>query len=219
MTTLCQLGLILFLCNNFALLFVARLHLLIRLVAFQGFLLTALLLLMPRAADDITHIVLLAGAVLLIKALGLPWLLRRTLRRVLADTPTIIAFTPRLNHSLSVVAGLAALIFSLWLETRLPLAQEIFPPLFFPVALTTLFTGLLLVAGRTMALTQVIGYLVAENGIFLLGMPLMAMATVWFELALLLDIFVAIFVMGIAINHINKSFDSIEVGRFCTLRD
>ena len=43
--------------------------------------------------------------------------------------------------------------------------------------------------------------------------------TVWFELALLLDVFVAVFVMGIAINHISDSFASIDVARFRSLRD
>ena len=62
------------------------------------------------------------------------------------------------------------------------------------------------------------GYLVAENGIFLLGIPLMTAGAVWFELTLLLDIFVAVFVMGIAINHISYTFESIDVG-FHDLRD
>ena len=87
-----------------------------------------------------------------------------------------------------------------------------------PAGLTTLFCGLLLVVGRATALSQVMGYLVAENGIFLLGIPLMTAGAVWFELTLLLDIFVAVFVMGIAINHISHTFESIDVG-FHDLRD
>ena len=79
--------------------------------------------------------------------------------------------------------------------------------------------GLILIVGRIKAITQVIGYLVAENGIFLLGVPLMTAGTAWFELALLLDVFVAVFVMGIAINHISDSFASIDVARFRSLRD
>ena len=47
----------------------------------------------------------------------------------------------------------------------------------------------------------------------------MTAGAVWFELALLLDIFVAVFVMGIAINHIGETFESIDVGRFRSLRD
>ena len=216
MTALFQFALVLLLLNNCTLLAVDRLRSLVCLTAFQGVLLAAVLAFMSRpTGSDWTHILLLVGAVLAIKAVGFPWLLRRTLRRITADTQ----LTPYLSYSLSVVAGMAGLIFSLWLETRLPMAPGLFPPLLLPAALTTLFTGLLLVVGRMKALTQVIGYLVAENGIFLLGIPLMMEGSVWFELSLLLDIFVAVFVMGIAINHINATFESIDVGRFCSLKD
>ena len=40
-----------------------------------------------------------------------------------------------------------------------------------------------------------------------------------FTVYVLLDVFVAVFVMGIALHHINKTFESIDVGRFCSLRD
>ncbi len=216
MTAFFQFALVILLLNNCALLAVGRLRPLVRLTAFQGVLLAAVLALMPRpAGSDLTHVLLLAGAVLTIKAVGFPWLLRRTLRRITADPQ----LAPHLSYSLSVAAGMAGLIFSLWLETRLPVDPGLFPPLLFPAALTTLFAGLLLVVGRMKALTQVIGYLVAENGIFLLGIPLMMEGSVWFELSLLLDIFVAVFVMGIAINHISATFESIDVGRFCSLKD
>ena len=157
---------------------------------------------------------LLAVAVLLIKGGLLPWLLHRTRRQIGAD-PHI---KPRLGFGLAVLTGLACLVFSLWLEGRLPMTPGLFPPLLLPAGLTTLFCGLLLVVGRATALSQVMGYLVAENGIFLLGIPLMTAGAVWFELTLLLDIFVAVFVMGIAINHISHTFESIDVG-FHDLRD
>ena len=87
------------------------------------------------------------------------------------------------------------------------------------MALTTLFTGLIVVVNCAKALTQVIGYLVAENGIFILGIPLMTEGSMWFELSILLDVFAAIFVMAIAINHINSAFASIDLTHFRNLRD
>lgn len=216
MTMFFQIALIALLLNNFALLAVGRMRPLISLVTFQGLTLVAVLLLIPRPpGTDSLHVWLLAGALFAIKALGFPWLLRRTLKRIAADHYV----PPYLGFSLSVLAGMAALVFSLWLESRLPMTQALFPPLLLPAALTTLFTGLTMVVGRMKALTQVIGYLVAENGIFLLGLPMMLGGSVWFELSILLDVFVAVFVMGIAINHINTTFESIDVGRFCSLRD
>jgi hydrogenase-4 component E len=49
--------------------------------------------------------------------------------------------------------------------------------------------------------------------------PLIGHDAMWIEFLILLDLFVAIFVMGIAIHHISRTFDSIDVDRFCTLRD
>lgn len=199
--------LFLLLLNNLLLLGAPRKSQLIRLTAFQGILLGILLLGMEHA--------LLACAVFGIKGLLLPGLLGRTLRRISSSG------TPRARRylGLAVVTGILGLVFSLWLETRLPILPNLFPPLLLPTALTTLFCGLILVVGRVTALSQVIGYLVAENGIFLLGMPLMAAGAIWFELALLLDIFVAVFVMGNAIGHIGETFDSMDTDRFRSLRD
>ncbi|MEG2172657.1 MAG: hydrogenase-4 component E, partial [Desulfovibrionaceae bacterium] len=150
-----QIALIALLLNNFALLAVGRMRTLIGLVAFQGVVLTGVLLLIPRpAGTDILHVVLLACALFTIKAVGFPYLLRRTLKSIAADHYV----TPYLGFTLSVLAGMAALVFSLWLESRLPMTQNIFPPLLLPAALTTLFTGLTMVVGRMKALTQVIGY-------------------------------------------------------------
>ena len=206
MSALFQFFLFLLTLNNLALLGMGRLRTLINLVTAQGILLGGLLLMHDHA--------LLAVAVLLIKGGLLPWLLHRTRRQIGAD-PHI---KPRLGFGLAVLTGLACLVFSLWLEGRLPMTPGLFPPLLLPAGLTTLFCGLLLVVGRATALSQVMGYLVAENGIFLLGIPLMTAGAVWFELTLLLDIFVAVFVMGIAINHIRHTFESIDVG-FPDLRD
>ena len=126
---------------------------------------------------------------------------------------------PRLGRMYPLAAGLACLAFALWLEGRIPAVTDLFPALLFPVALTTLFCGLILVVGCAKALAQVIGYLVVENGIFMLGIPLMTEGSVWFELSILLDVFAAVFVMAIAINHISSAFDSIDVARFRNLRD
>lgn len=179
---------------------------LIRLTAFQGMLLASLLLALDHA--------LLAVAVLGIKGLLLPLLMLRTYRHIGRQRKASAT-----NLSLALGLGIVGLAFSLWLDSRLPQLHDLFPHLLLPTALSTLFCGLILVVGRVKALSQVIGYLVAENGIFLLGTPLMAAGAIWYELALLLDIFVAVFVMGIAIGHIGETFETMDTDSFRSLRD
>lgn len=196
----------LLLLNDLLLLAVPAVKWLICLTAFQGLLLASLLF-------DLQH-ALLGTAVLCIKGVLLPALMARTYRHIAGRaTPCSI------NLTLALLMGMLGLVFSLWLESRLPQLHGLFPPLLLPTALTTLFCGLILVVARAKALSQVIGYLVAENGIFLLGTPLMAAGAIWYELALLLDIFVAVFVMGIAIGHIGETFESMDTASFRSLRD
>lgn len=215
MNTLAQSVIILLLLNNFALLSRGNIRTLIRLMVAQGILLAFLLLVIP-VVQSFIHTLFSCLAVFCIKGLFLPWLLTRTMRRVVKD-PQI---APYISYNLSLLGGILALIFSLWLETHLPVAHGFFPFLLFPVAFSTIFAGFVLIVGRIKAITQVIGYLAVENGIFLLGLPLLsATGGFWFEMLILLDVLVAVFVMGIAINHISSTFASIDVGRFCALKD
>jgi len=215
MDTPAQFVLILLLLNNFALLSTGNMKMLIRLTAAQGMLLALLALLMP-VSPDFTQALLFCLAVLGIKGLCLPWLLTRTLNRVVRE-PRV---SPRFGYNLSILAGVLALVFSLWLEARLPIAPGFFPFLLFPAAFSTIVAGFVLLVGRMKAITQIIGYLAAENGIFLLSLPLISTAGgFWLEMLILLDVLVAVFVMGIAINHISNAFNSLNVGRFCSLKD
>ena len=215
MDTPTQFVLILLLLNNFALLSTGNMKMLIRLMAAQGMLLALLALLMSMS-QDFTQAFLFCLAVLGIKGLCLPWLLRRTLDRVIRESRV----SPRFGYNLSIMVGILALVFSLWLETRLPVAPDFFPFLLFPAAFSTIVVGFVLFVGRMQAIIQVIGYLAAENGIFLLSLPLIVSASgFWLEMLILLDVLVAVFVMGIAISHISNAFESLNVGRFCALKD
>jgi len=60
---------------------------------------------------------------------------------------------------------------------------------------------------RTRAVTQVIGYLVMENGLFLFALSLFDAMPLFVEMGILLDIFVAVFIMAIVANHINEEFE------------
>ncbi len=193
----------------------SRMWHLTQMVALQGALLALVPLFSTAPGNIPMHLALLCLAVFSIKALAFPVLLARTARRVGVTSMV----EPYLGFSLSVACGIAGLLFSFWLESRLSLPGLPFTSLLLPASITTIIAGLLLIIGRRKALTQVIGYLVMENGIFLFGSPAAEQGSVWMELSILLDVFVAVFVMGIAILNINRTFESIDVDRFCSLRD
>jgi hydrogenase-4 component E len=196
--------------SDLVLLGAGRLRHLIFLSAAHGVLLGVVVAGMNPAGEGL----LVAAAMAALKAGVFPWLLWRTMRRI--GSSEIVE--PYMGLGTSVVLGLVGLGLLFWMDSRVELPVSA-PPLLLPAALLTVLSGIILIVLRHKALTQVIGYLTMENGIFLLGVPLIGHDAMWIEFLILLDLFVAIFVMGIAIHHISRTFDSIDVDRFCTLRD
>jgi hydrogenase-4 component E len=79
--------------------------------------------------------------------------------------------------------------------------------------------GLLVLTTRKKALTQVVGYLILENGIYVFGLSQVQRVPFLVEVGVLLDIFVGVFIMGIVVFHINREFDSLDSARLTELRD
>ncbi|CAK7031521.1 MAG: hypothetical protein DELT_02810 [Desulfovibrio sp.] len=209
-----QAALGLLIITNLALLATERQRQCIRLLAAQGFILGILPLLGDIAPLN-WHLLAIAVVFVGIKAVALPYLLRRSH----ANLPQSAPLAPYLGYNRCVLAGCLGCAFSLWLAVRLPVPANPLFLVFFAPAFTTVFTGLLLIVTRRKILTQVMGYLVLENGIYLLGVPLARHDAMWLELSMLLDVFVGVFIMVIAIKHLNRAFDSIDVDRIASLRD
>ena len=191
-----------------------RQRLCIRLLAVQGVILGLMPLAVYTGALD-WHILGVTAVFTFVKGILLPLLLVRTYRKLPPQPPA----KPYIGNTLCVLAGLCGFIFSLWLNENLEVIANPFFALVFPVAASTVFTGLLLIVTRKKALTQMFGYLVAENGIYLLGVPMAQSNAVWLEMSILLDILAGVFVMGIAVHHIHQAFGSTDVDRFAGLRD
>lgn len=200
--------------SNFLLLGSSRLSACIRFVAVQGILLGVLTLVAHE--DGLTLRTLLLALVSAgLKGAVFPWLLTRALR----EANVRHEIEPYVGYNLSILIGAVALAVSLWLSARLPLPSQPLSSLVVPVALFSILVGLLVIVSRKTALTQVLGYLVLENGIYAFGVGLVQQTPVLVELGVLLDVFVAVFVMGIAIFHISRQFDHIDTDRLATLKD
>ncbi len=93
------------------------------------------------------------------------------------------------------------------------------PVLAAPVAFTTMISGLLIVVARKKALTQVVGFLIFENGITVFGLGMAVECGLLVELGIMLDVLVLVFVMGIAMFHINREFSHIDADRLNHLNE
>jgi hydrogenase-4 component E len=151
----------------------------------------------------------------LLKGVVIPVMLVRALR----NTEIKREVEPLVGYAPSMVLGALGTALAIVMGSRLPLLPEHADSLVVPAALSTVFVGFLFLSTRRKAISQVLGYLMLENGIFLFGLVLVEAVPLLIEIGMLLDLFVAIFVMGIIINHISREFSSIDTRQLSALRE
>jgi hydrogenase-4 component E len=187
----------------------------IRAVAVQGALLATLPVLLAGRGLHTAHVVVLAAGALGVKAILIPLLMNRatresTSRRELAP---LVGFAPTLFFG----ALGAAVAFTWTADLPLPIPGK--HPLLVPTAVTTAWTGLLLLLTRRKAVTQVLGFVVLENGVFVFGQLLSDFMPVMVEAGVLLDLLAAVFVMGLVMFDMQRAFSSLDTTRLTSLKD
>jgi len=213
---------VLFALTNIYLLGTDRLGNQIRAILMQGFLLF-LFAIAAHSGHITAHVLALAAVVLAVKGIIIPWLLKKTLG-VTTDTTTVgpprsikddFAFSsqPHVGFGTSITLGMIFIAGSFWVGAKLDYLPTFpdYAPFAIPVGIATILSGLLIVVGRMQALSQAIGYLVIENGVFVYGVSLSAGIPLMVEIGILLDVLGSVMIMGIALFHINQSFARIDV--------
>ncbi|MCE5271723.1 hydrogenase [bacterium] len=192
----------------------SRIGFCIRLVAVQGALM-GLLPLILHQAELTPQVLVISLAGISLKLLVFPGLLFRAMR----DGNVRREVEPFVGYSFSLLAGVGMLIVSFWIGSRLPLTIPSLWPSVLSMAFFNIFVGLFVLASRKKALTQVLGYLVLENGIYIFGAGLALEAPLLVELAILLDVFMLVFILGIIIFHISRDFEHLDMDRLSSLKD
>ena len=212
MNALADQLLVLCLLLNFAVLGTSRLAFSVRAVAIQGVLLGVL----PALIHPFSwHIVLIVVSIIIAKGAVIPVLIMRAIRKAEIQRE----FEPFIGYIPSLVLGAFFTSLAFIFAAKLPLAPQHEGLLFVPASIATIMCGFLVLMGRRKAISQVIGYLLMENGIFIFGLLLADAMPVMVEAGALLDLLVGIFVMGIVINHISREFSTIDTSRLSALRE
>ena len=191
----------------------SRLPALIRVAALQGMVLGIMPLVIEHEWS--VMVVVIGIATVAMKGLVIPALLRRAMRaaNIDRDLYPLIGFLP------SLLLGAAGMIGAVVLARKLPLLPEHRESLLVAGALASVLTGLLLLIGRAKAISQVFGYLILENGIYLFGLLLINSTPLLVEGGILLDLTVAVFVTGIIVDRIQRAFDSLDTRKLTVLRE
>ena len=218
MLTLSEIVLALFLIADLALVGASRLKYAIRFVAIQGWMVGVLPILLWNWEGNGcpgARIWIIAVVNSLVKGVALPMLLEYAVRkaRTRRELEPIVSFQmSRFIVFLMAVGGFA-------IGRLLHVHETIASELAIPVAFTTMGTGLLLICARKKAITQVLGFLVLENGISLFGAGILLEYGIVVELGILLDVFALVFILGIAVFQINRTFASTDTDQLNHLGD
>ena len=191
----------------------SRINAVIRIAAAQGVLLAAIPLILN---DGITSSAILAAvSAAVLKGIVIPAIMMRSLRsaQIKREVQPMIGLLP------SIILGAAATAAALLVSDHMTLSGLRGGNLIVPTSLATVLVGFIILTTRFKALTQVIGYLILENGIFVFGMLLVEAIPLVVEMGTLLDLFVGVFVISIITNKINEAFSSMDTRELASLKE
>jgi hydrogenase-4 component E len=191
----------------------SRISTVVRAVAVQGVILGLLALAIHDGFD--WRVGLLVVASVGIKGWIIPVILFRALRNVAIKHEV----EPSLGFLPSLLLGALATVLAVGATNQLPLVETRLAPLLMPASFATIAVGFILITTRRKAISQVLGYLVLENGIFVFGLLLVEAMPFLVETGVLLDLVVGIFVLSIIIHHIHREFASIDTRRLSLLKE
>ena len=191
----------------------SRLPSVVRAMAVQGVVLGLLPLVIEQGFDWL--VALVAFVTVAVKGFVIPTLLRRAMRmaNIEREIEPFIGFVP------SLLLGAVGTIAGITIAQALPLLPEHVDTLLVPGALASIFTGFVLLVGRVKAVSQVCGYLIMENGIYVFGMLLIHSTPLLVESGILLDLTVGVFIIGIIVDRIQRAFDSLDTRKLTVLRE
>jgi hydrogenase-4 component E len=204
----------LFLLLAFAMLSQRRVVTLVNLLALQGALLCgATLLLAWRTGQN--HLYLSALLTLALKVAFLPWLLHRLIRRlgVYWDSE------PLINISSVMLLGLLVVIFSFGLAQPIAALASTATRNGIGIAIAVVLLSFLTMITRRKAMSQVVGFLSMENGLFFGAMSATYGMPMIIELGVALDVLVAMLVLGVFFFQIREQFDSLDLHHLESLKE
>ena len=184
----------------------------IKILAFQGVILfgIAFLELIQINALNLAFVLL---ETIVVKAIAVPLFLNYVMKRnrITRDAD------PFLPNFISLIIITFIIVITFILSSTI--TDSKISKIYFVIAISTLFTGLYIIVTRHKIITHVMGYLVIENGVFILSIAVGNEMPMLVNLGILLDIFASVFLLGIFVNRIGDVLKDVDVDQLKNLRD
>ncbi len=150
-----------------------------------------------------------------IKSFVIPLFLNKVLNKTQAHRDS----DANIPHFYALVIS-SVILFSGFMVANVQIpAFKLISPLYFGVSISIIITSLWLITIKHTVLSNVISFITMENGIFLLSLAIAKEMPVIVNLGVLLDIFIAVFILGMLVREINTEFNDLGVSQLSDLKD
>lgn len=184
----------------------------VRVLALQGIILFGVTFMQLQDIQT-WNLVLILLETIVFKAIAVPVFLGYLIKRNKMTRET----EPFLPHFISLIIVTTIVVITVLLANSIQ--DTHLDKIFFIVSLSTLFTGLYFIASRKKIVTHVMGYLMIENGVFVLSLAVGNEMPNLVNLGIMLDVFASVLILGIFLNKIGDVFKAADVDQLSNLKD
>jgi hydrogenase-4 component E len=191
----------------------SRLPVLIRILAFQGVAVSIVPFFLEQ--DMTAGGMVFTMATLSIRGIIIPWSIYSMINRmgIKREVETIV------DYKASVFASLLLIIAAPMLSHKFNLTAFSGGTLITSTAITLVVAGMFLLMARRNAIAMVLGYIMMENGIYLIGTALSADAQHIVEFGILLDVLAGVMIMGIMLQSIQNKYMNLDTSLLSKLKE
>ncbi|MDD4955006.1 MAG: hypothetical protein PHP17_03080 [Candidatus Omnitrophica bacterium] len=181
-----------------------------RLQSFLLFLITASFAFYEKEAA----LYIVAVLILFLKVILIPNFLKGISRKIQVNENLGLFLNPQLSIVVVLILTYLSYLFTFKVMTFTDKMQSAT----FALTLCIVLTGLFIMIFRLKAITQIVGLLVMENGLFLLAVTMCKGMPFLVEMSIFLDVFISVIILGIFVYRINALFTHIDVNKLSNLR-
>ncbi len=186
----------------------------IRILIVQGILLF-LICCCGMEHTNLLNLVFLVVETLIVKSIIIPWFLYKVLKKTHSNRDV----AANIPHFYCLVISSLILLGGFLISNYYISSMKMISPIYFGVSAATIIISLWLITIKHKIISNVIEFITMENGIFLLSLSVAKEMPMLVNMGVLLDVFIAVYILGLFVNEINKEFKDLEVSHLSDLKD
>jgi hydrogenase-4 component E len=191
----------------------SRLPALIKVLAFQGVVVSIVPLFIGH--DLTVWGILFTLVTMTIRGIIIPFCIYLAIKKVAIHREV----EPIIGYHASLLAGLGLIVAATYVSHKFDITSISTSTLLLPASITLLVAGMFLLMARRNAIAMVLGYIMMENGIYLVGTTFSVRARHIVEFGILLDVLAGVMIMAVILQNIKQKFDDVDTALLRTLKE